>query len=65
MVIHYSCLIKFRSISKHNMYVKDDKIARNIIAMTNTIFLLAVVSGESAVGSGLYSHIMVNTAIVE
>lgn len=47
------------------MYVKDDKIARNIIAMTNTILLLVVVSGESAVGSDLYSHIMVNTAIVE
>lgn len=47
------------------MYVQDDKIARNIIAMTNTILLLVVVSGESAVGSGLYSHIMVNTAIVE
>lgn len=58
-------MIKFRSISKHNMYVKDDKIARNIIAMTNTILLLVVVSGESAVGSDLYSHIMVNTAIVE
>lgn len=65
MVIHYSCLIKFRSISKHKMYVKDDKIARNIIAMTNTILLLVVVSVESAVGSDLYSHIMVNTAIVE
>lgn len=47
------------------MYVKDDKIARNIIAMTNTILLLVVVSVESAVGSDLYSHIMVNTAIVE
>lgn len=57
--------MKFRSISKHKMYVKDDKIARNIIAMTNTILLLAVVSGGSAVGSDLYSHIMVNTAIVE
>lgn len=57
--------MKFRSISKHKMYVKDDKIARNIIAMTNTILRLAVVSGESVVGSDLYSHIMVNTAIVE